>query len=136
MFEDAIAAPGLPHHCRLQNRLQTASRVLARRADLIAVEIEELKLARADRIRLGLSDYASVGSEQPDPNARWLQYALSRVGIIQVGPVVTQRLPTRQPGIESDILVQVYVCVLSRASVDRGRMRADCRLNDTEGEQS
>src|SRR4030095_4862038 len=132
-FEDDIVILGLPDHRCLQYRLQTTSYVFARQVDFIPVEIEGLKLADIDRRRFDLRDHASVGCEQLDPYSRWLEYAVPRVGIVQVGPGVTQRLPVSEARIYPDIFVEVYMRILNSAGVGRGRMRADCRLNNTDG---
>jgi hypothetical protein len=115
--------------------LQTARSGFARQADQITVEIEGLKLARSDSRRFGLRDHAPVGGEQLDPDAQWLELTLQWVWIIQVGPCVTQFLPARQPLIDPDIFVQVYVWILSSDGIDPGRMRAGWRLKQTNGYQ-
>jgi hypothetical protein len=120
LFEDEVAVFGAAHSY-LQQRLKTASHDFAGQADLVAIEIERLKLANANCWGFGLGDHVSVGGEQPDSNAQRLDFSLLRVGIILVGPGVAQRLPARQSGIDPDILVQVYMSILG-SGVGRDRI--------------
>ena len=41
-------------------------------------------------------NHVSVGREQLDLDAKWFEVALPRIGIVEIGPGVTQRLPKDQ----------------------------------------
>jgi hypothetical protein len=60
------------------------------------VEIEVLEFAGANHRCFVLCNHVSVGGEQLDLDAKWFEVALLLIGIVEIGPGVTQRLPKDQ----------------------------------------